>query len=376
MINALKFLDKYLFRILAIILGIFTRKNLQERLDKNNNNKNILVIKLWAIGDSVNSLPSLKAIKDKNPSSKITVLTKKGLTPVYNQSFIDEILVAGPKNFLKMLFSLKKYDISIDMEPFLNSSAIMSWYLGKYRIGFGDQPRSRIYNYTVDFSKERHIVKTYMIMGKPLGVDIQTQANSLIKLAYSTKDLKYTRKILQGNKNYNPKKTLLIGICASVGDTMPERSWPKDNFRELCHRIIKKYPEAMIILFGTRQYEELDRYILGNDENIACRIVDTTGKLNLTELFAMIAQTKIFISGDTGPMHIAAAQGVKTIGLFGPNTPKIWAPYGKKNISIFHPAKGCPYMNNTMHELAPKRLTPEQKKCMEKITVGEVLRHI
>ena len=56
---------------------------------------------------------------------------------------------------------------------------------------------------------------------------------------------------------------------------------------------------------------------------------------SLGQLIALIDRCNLFISNDTGPMHVAAVQGIKTIGLFGPETPIIFAPYGKGNISIF-----------------------------------------
>ena len=63
--------------------------------------------------------------------------------------------------------------------------------------------------------------------------------------------------------------------------------------------------------------------------------IDSLDKFTLKETFYLISKCRVFISNDTGPMHIAAAQGCSTIGLFGPNTPVLWAPYGKGNTAIY-----------------------------------------
>ncbi|MBW3012122.1 glycosyltransferase family 9 protein, partial [Candidatus Woesearchaeota archaeon] len=100
------------------------------------------------------------------------------------------------------------------------------------------------------------------------------------------------------------------------------------------------------------------------------------GQTKVTESFYLIEKCSIFISNDTGPMHVAASQGVKTIGLFGPNTPKLWGPYGKKNIALYHKVQCSPCILNE------KGIFPEciyngtklYQQCMKKITVKEVLK--
>ena len=89
----------------------------------------------------------------------------------------------------------------------------------------------------------------------------------------------------------------------------------------------------------------------------------------------------MFIGNDAGPMHIAAAQGVKTIGLFGPNLPVRFGPYGKKNESIYR-GHNCQYSPciNVHKGKVPDCLYPKNsrdyQKCMKNIKVREVLKFI
>ena len=86
----------------------------------------------------------------------------------------------------------------------------------------------------------------------------------------------------------------------------------------------------------------------------------------------MIEQCKFFVGNDSGPMHIAAAQGVKTIGLFGPNTPVRWAPIGKKNISVYHEWFCSPCIH-THKGIVPECIFGRDNKCMKAIQVKKVI---
>ena len=85
-------------------------------------------------------------------------------------------------------------------------------------------------------------------------------------------------------------------------------------------------------------------------------------------MFYLISQYDLMISNDTGPMHIAAAQGVPTIGLFGPNTPERFGPFPpEKNTALYHQTPGHPVINVHRNEFRPC-----DGACMRLITVDEV----
>ncbi|MBI2653126.1 glycosyltransferase family 9 protein, partial [Candidatus Woesearchaeota archaeon] len=88
-----------------------------------------------------------------------------------------------------------------------------------------------------------------------------------------------------------------------------------------------------------------------------------------------------FIGNDAGPMHIAAAQGVKTIGLFGPNLPIRFGPYGKGNTSLYK-GYNCEFSPciNVHKGQVPDCLYPrnsnDYQKCMKNISVNDVLKEV
>jgi heptosyltransferase-2 len=346
--NVIKAIDKYILSLVCIVLGLFVRKS------SISEPKNIIVIKLWAMGDSVNTLPLIKKIKEKNPGIQIDVLATKSNSKVYHgQEFIDSIIELGPGT---VFHSLRKYDLALDFEPYLNISAIIGFMLAKKSAGFSGKTRAMLYNATGQFYKDKHITVSYLSILKTFMNPDKRIA--LPKIKYSQNSKKRMDSMLKKMKIRKP----LIGFCPSVGVTVKEREWI--GYKELSKRL-SDYDILLVGVKGDKEKYENIRDGQTNIHNIA-------GMVSIDELFYLMERIDVFVSNDTGPMHLAAAQGVSTIGLFGPNTPKIWAPLGKDNISIYHPKAGCPFIDNTSHTLAPINLTDKQKTCMDAITVDEV----
>ena len=96
--------------------------------------------------------------------------------------------------------------------------------------------------------------------------------------------------------------------------------------------------------------------------------LSAAGCLSIKQTAALMGMCDLFISNDTGPMHIAAAVGAPTIGLFGPNTPQRYAPVGVNTTSIFKQVECSPCVH--IHE--GKAGTCDRGICMEAISVEEV----
>jgi ADP-heptose:LPS heptosyltransferase len=148
--------------------------------------------------------------------------------------------------------------------------------------------------------------------------------------------------------------------------------WPLENVAALADALIKKY-KAKVVFIGTPADKELTHHI---QSMMVEKAVDVAGQTTVRQAAELTRNCDIVVSNDSGTMHLAAAMGTKTIGLFGPNTPNLWAPYGKKNVILFKPKKGCPFMDNMNPELLPKELTTEQMTCMDAITVDDVLKAV
>ena len=329
-VNIIKFLDKNLVPIKIIFLAInklFPKK-------RPSSFKKILLIQLWGIGETILALPAIEALRQKYKNSNIDILvTDRNKEIFYNNKNLNNIKVLKLNPFSIKLFILKnwrKYNLVIDMEEYLNISALIAFYLGKYRIGYSHGLRSTLYSETVKYNDKQHVVYTFLDLLKPLNI-VKNNIEKLPKLNYSNIDKNNINRLL---KKYNlNEKNLLVGFGVGAAESAKSRMWPKERFAELANYLIKKY-NAKIVLIGNKEekkYIDSLQNLIENKNNS----FNVAGKIRTREMFYLISLCKLFIGNDSGPMHVAAAQQVPTIGLFGCNLPVRFSPFGKNNYSIY-----------------------------------------
>jgi len=358
-INSIKFFDKYIGNAICLVLRIFKRKN------KVKTNK-ILVIQLWGIGETILTLPALDALRKKYPKSKIDILTTNRVKDVYlcyDKINNIKVLNLSPLSIFKFIIK-NKYDIVIDFEEYLNISSIISFFVGKFRIGFSHSIRSLIYDKRVYYNDKKHVTQVFLDLVRSLGIKYNTK--TLTKLKTKKQDKGYITKLLN---QFKIKKTdLLIGITPGVAESSRQRIWQLERFAQLADLLIEKR-KAKIIFVGAPNEKQLIDFVISKMKNKA---INTAGLTNIQQSFELISRCKLFISNDTGPMHVAAAQQVKTIGLFGPNLPARFGPYGPKNVGIYEGqiCKYSPCINVHQGDVSSCKL--RDNICMKKITVKQI----
>lgn len=364
-IGTLRWIDKVLFGLLTLVLGppvqAFSSEKRPEPVET------VLLIKLWAIGDAILTLPLIRAIRKRYPAARIDVLCHRVNRAVYEASGdVDGIIEFGPGNLAGLW---RKYDICLDTEPFLNLSALIAAFSAKWRVGFRNRLRWLFYQQTVSPEADSHAVQKYLEMGRSIGAEGDRELVPL-KFGKGAKEDVEERLASHGITETH----LLIGFCASVGNSVTSRQWPKENFRELAVRILGEEENARIVLIGTEEDFGLNEFIRDGRS----RILNLSGKVGLEELFCLVASMRMFISNDTGPMHVAAAQGVPTLGLFGPSSPTLWRPYGEKNAFVYRAEEVCRLAPcNVPHKglVRECRLKGDEKDlCIRSISVEEVYR--
>ena len=356
-IEFFKLVDKIIGTLLCVIIWVVdkiipVRKKKIER---------IVIVKLWALGDSLMTLPMVKALRKKYPNAKISVLCRKVNYQVYDQKFVDEILFFDGWGMLALLLHFKRYDIAIDTDPWLRCSALLNWYLGKKRVGYAGQIRSILYNYKIRFDRKKHMVQHYLEMGEVLGAKGERK---LLPLPYSHADQTKVLGFLKKNKITRRKP--IIGIGIGVGPTGKIRLWRNDRWAKVCDALVKG-KKAQIVFVGTKDDNALIEEVQRNMKSIS---FNTAGRFSIPQSAYLLSLCDLTIAPDTGTMHLAAAMGTRTLGLFGPNLPSLWSPFGRRNDYIFHKTPGAPLIRNE------KGLVPEKDPydSMGKIKVEEVLK--
>jgi len=351
--NILRLLDNVIGVILYHIFGLFSKANGAK-------GKKILAIKLWALGESVLILPALKALHASG--YKIYVLaTKHNMAVFEGHNFIEDVIVLklNPIKIMKTMKNIRKsqMNICIDFEPYTKFSAVLSYLSGaKKRIGFNNRPK--LYTKAIAPNEDMHAVRNFVNLANALKKS--DCPKELIPLNFSKEDMHEAEKMLKENGIASDN---LVGIHAGSAGSSLSRRWPDDRFAELCDKLIKKY-NVKIVLVGSKGEKKINERIIKMANHKDC-IFDFSGKLMLKELFALMKKLKLFIANDSGPMHIAAAMGVPTIGLFGPNLPERYGPFGKRNIGI--------YKGNGIAAVLPFRGKFGENHEINKISVDDVM---
>lgn len=364
-----KLIDKWIGTPLAWLLGNLISKSSKESLP--GNPQKIMIIKLWAIGDSIVMLPMISALRQRFPKAEIDILCRDRNKEVFEcvPGITSIRLLESGKGGIRNLLSLRRnYDIVLDGEPYLRLSALLAFYLGKTRIGWGGSTRSKLYTHTVPFDRSKHMVRNYVSMAELLGGHYD--GKTLVQPTISDMDRRHVTMAFESRGIQDGD--YLVAASPSVAESSKSRQWMPERFAETLDAIAKQR-KATILFIGSRS----DLPAINDVRNrMKLSSITLAGQLNLAQTFEALSRCKLAVSVDTGPMHAAAAVGVPTIGLFGPNIPTLWAPYGPAHKAIYHAVECSPCIINEKGQMPDCLRKTDKYLCMKKITVDEVLKAV
>jgi lipopolysaccharide heptosyltransferase I len=318
--------------------------------------KRILIVKLSSIGDVVHTLPVLSALRKKYPESYIAwVVKKKAADIIIDHPHLNEIILyEGIRKTAQRLRSLK-FDLVIDLQGLFRSGLLTFLSGSKTRLGFS-RANSRELSYlflnqrVTPGEEDRHVIDKNLSLLRPLGID--TKEKEFIIPVFN-ENREYIAHFLKG-EGIVPSDSL---VALNPGASWPSKLWPEEKWAELADCLIEKLRTKIIFLWGPGEKEVVDRIVakMKNKPIISC-------KTNLKELTCLISECKLFVGGETGPLHIACALNIPSVALIGPTDSIRNGPYGEGHMVIEKdlPCRGC-----WRHEC--KRLD-----CMRLITVDEV----
>lgn len=285
--------------------------------------KRIAIVRLSALGDIVNTAVVLQFIKSEFPHAKIEWITEEVFAPLLmNHPLISAVHTLNLKqlkkeksisNLFKTISYLKnlgEFDIIIDIQGLLKS-AVVAWLIGKNRHGF-DKNSSResisslFYKTTSTISYGENVVKrNCFVVGDGLGFEISDKMILDKEPIFAHLKERYL---------FEPKQNGKKNIAIVIGASWESKKYPKESVAQLCNKL----QQNCIILWGNEIEKEYGMWIC---ENSDCATL--APKLSLTELISLISNVDLLIGNDTGPTHMAWAQNIPSITLFGPTTTRM-----------------------------------------------------
>ncbi|MEA3329074.1 MAG: lipopolysaccharide heptosyltransferase II [Candidatus Omnitrophota bacterium] len=334
--------------------------------------KKILIIRTDRIGDVVLSTPVIKAVREAFPQAYIAVMVRPYTKDiVIGNPYLDEVIVYDKygvhkswRGTLKFALSLrrKKFDLALILHP-TNRVHIVSFLAGiPSRIGYRKKCGFLL---TGSIEDKKHLGKKHELeynfdLTELIGIK---KIDRTLFMPVAEKDKQFAGKVLKKNGFKNGDNLITI----HPGSSCSSKRWLPQNFARLSDRL-SMLDNIKVIMIGGPADKNIARQVSGY---VKLPIVNLCGQLNLKELAGVIQASRLFITNDNGPMHIASAVGTPVIAIFGRNqaglSPVRWGPTGEKDV-VLHKDVGC---KQCLAHNCRKGF-----KCLKAITVEEVAEEV
>ncbi len=318
------------------------------------------------VGDLVMSTPALAAIRDNYPDAEITAIVRPPLQELLEGSpwvdaFIpyDRRTYSGATGAARLGSELRKYkfDRAILLQNAFEAAFITFLAKVPVRMGYRTDGRGLLLTHGVKVSEEtkkKHQVYYYLDMLSALGLKAD---KSSPRLFLSDKDRECSRAVLK--ENGIGGNGLIVGINpgAQYGAA---KKWFPERFAEVADRLAEQYGAQTLIFGGPGDVGSAGAV----EAAMKGRAVNLAGKTGLRGLMALVKECSIFITNDTGPMHISAALGVQTLAVFGSTDHIATGPFGDGHRIVRDPVNCAPCL---------KRKCPlKHYRCMENVSASRV----
>ncbi len=337
----------------------------------------ILIVRLSAIGDVVNTLPALTALRSHFPEARIGwVVEDKARGILDGHPMLQAVHVFERRRWQKgirrsgevspttreatgLARELRqcRYDLAIDFQGNLKSGFFTRLSGARARIGFGPgHCREGNFLFTnihiIPPEDAVHRVAQHLSLLAPLGIDT---AGAEPILPSSQEERDRVDELLNKHGVGDRKVVVIHGGTSAFGAF---KRWPGARYGEVAGRLEGRGDVRVVLTCGPGE-EALARAI----QRSAGGVPAVLPPLALPELTALFSRASLFIGGDTGPLHMACAAGVPTVALYGPKDPRIYGPYFGRSIVIRHDLHCSPCTKRSC----------DDPICMTSITAEEVL---
>ncbi|MBF0510784.1 MAG: glycosyltransferase family 9 protein [Candidatus Omnitrophica bacterium] len=305
------------------------------------NFRNILIVRTDRMGDVVLTTPAIKAIKKAFPMSCISVLvTPATYDLVDGNPYIDKILVddRGGKHrtfigFLRLICEL--YRLRFDLAIIFHTKRrynLACWMAGiPHRLGFKNNKFGFLLNHPLRDERHlgiKHEAEYCLDVLKALGIE-KRDLSVFVPVQKAAQE--WVGHWMQEN---GCRSQEIIAIHPGASD--PARWWSVDNFAQLMERLSSRYT-LKIVLIGGEAIAPIAQQIL-SQTRVPSMYLNLTGKTTMAQMVSLLRHTRLLISNDSGPVHVAAGLGTSVISLFlrdmpGVN-PKRWSPLGPKGFIL------------------------------------------
>jgi heptosyltransferase II len=301
------------------------------------------------LGDSIISMPAVRAIKAGRPDAHITVAAPEKIAPVWKLvPEVDEVITLTGRSLFSVVRSIRRqtvFDVAI-LFPSSLRAALEVWLAGvPRRVAYRGHHRRWLLNQIIPersrLGPVEHQVIHYLQIAREVGGLSEPPA---------------VRMFLPRGKSNGA--TAKIGLCPGA-EYGPAKRWLPERFAEVAVAISAQRP-VQWILFGTSGDAEIGATI---EASVGAHCINRIGETTMDELIAELSECALLLTNDTGTMHLATILGVPVVAVFGSTEPSLTGPLGSARHVIRHQVECSPCF---------LRECPIDFRCMKAVTVNEV----
>lgn len=331
---------------------------------------NILVRGVNWIGDAVMTMPALRALRLANRSSRIALLVKPWVAPLFEKDpNIDEIMLysdeyQGISGRIKLSKKLRRqgFCAALLLQNAFDAAFITTLAGIPERIGYGRDARGFLLTKAIrvdGLTKSLHHIDYYLNLLSKAGLPA---AKALPWIYLQIEERLGARDMLKDLK----RPVVAINPGAAYGSS---KRWHPERFAEVAMKVIGDLGGSVLILGGPSEAPiavEICKVLNGSlsDALYSEHVLSVAGKTNLRELAALISECDLLVTNDSGPMHIGYAVGTPLVAVFGSTSSDHTGPVGEGNRVVRKDTECAPCYERTCRR--------GDLKCMDLITIDEV----
>jgi ADP-heptose:LPS heptosyltransferase len=275
-------------------------------------------------------------------------------------------------------------DTVVDLELFSRFTALVSWLTGAAtRVGFHNYTSEGLYRgalltHRVLYNQHQHMTLNFLGLVEALEAppgEVPLVKRDLRPLVLPPPldrvDDEARRAVLARLREARPEigpHMPLVVLSPDPGPAIPLRGWAVERYAALARELLVRLPAVVIVVMGLPESAPMAHAIVAAAASDRC--IDFTGKTHsLRDVVALLDLGRVLVTSDGGPAHMASLTAIRCIVLFGPETPKLYAPLGPNVTSLYAHLSCSPCLAAANH----RRTVCTDNRCMQAIGVPEVL---
>jgi lipopolysaccharide heptosyltransferase II len=332
--------------------------------------KRILVTRMKFIGDVVLTTPLLHSLRAAHPSAHIAYMAEaKACSLLEHHPAVDELIgydFSRPAVLeqVRVALALRRARFDVALDLFSNPRSALLTYLSgaRVRVGLARAGRGRLFTHQVhDDGAPKTAIEFHNQFLHAIGVPPTASQPTLVVTAEEKGAMSGRLRTLEWSQGGTEGRLVIL----HAGATWPAKQWGAEQYAKLAALLARSTGVRILLIGGPR-----DAAALKEVEEKSQRTAQRIGPLTLRELAALLSLADAFVGNDGGPMHISAAVGTPTVGIFGPGEEQIWFAYpallGHRALREDVPCHPC-------HLNVCNRPGESHMECMKKVTPERVM---